>query len=229
MRERATKDDKRKEPNEGWGGAVPGGTATRTGKRPMSATCVGVILVVRQKGGALSAITCGKRQTRWCNVERTPDWPCFLVRATTGGLPSSTAAQEHTVAPHGRLDFIAHGIRRIPRVNSTAHLERNRRAGAGTSRRVCAALVRRTTRALRWVGSAPAANRQQSFIYDPRCDPAMMRCKPKFGSYKQKFGSNDPNFGSNDPNFGLKCDATEPSRVRVRLRMLGAHRLGQLH
>ena len=56
-----------------------------------------------------------------------------------------------------------------------------------------------------------------------------MRYKPKFGSYKPKFGSNDPNFGSNDPNFGLKCDATEPSRVRVRLRTLGAHRLGQLH
>lgn len=72
-------------------------------------------------------------------------------------------------------------------------------------------------------------NSRLSFIYHPRCDPAMMRCKPKFGSYKPKFGSNDPNFGSNDPNFGLKCDATEPSRVRVRLRMLGAHRLGQLH
>ena len=51
MRERATKDDKREEPNEGWGGAVPGGTATRTGKRPTRATCVGVILVVRQKEG----------------------------------------------------------------------------------------------------------------------------------------------------------------------------------
>ena len=64
MRERATNDDKREEPNEGWGGAVPGGTATRTGKRPTRAACVGVILVVRGLWGALSALTCGKRQTR---------------------------------------------------------------------------------------------------------------------------------------------------------------------
>ena len=152
----------------------------------------------------------------WCNVERTPDWPCFLVRATTGGLPSSTAAQEHTVAPHGRLDLIVHGIRRIPpRVNSTAHLERNRRAGAGTSRRVCAALVRRTTRALRRVGSAAAVDSKRSFILHPCCTlGAIPAIKDK------------PKFGSNEPNFGLKGDATEP-RVRVRLRRLGAE--GQLH
>ena len=101
----------------------------------------------------------------WCNVERTPDWPCFLVGPRVD-CPHRQPRKNTRLHCMVVKDFIAHGISRIPRdatsrgmrrgLSGRAHLERNRRAGAGTSRRVCAALVRRTTRALRRVGSAAA-------------------------------------------------------------------------
>ena len=178
MRERAAKDDKREEPNEGWGGAVPGGTATRTGERPTRATCVGVILVVQQKGVRSRRSHVERDRHGWCNVERTPDWPCFLVGPRVD-CPHRQPRKNTRLHRMVVKDFIAHGISRIPwdatsrgmrrGLSGTAHLERNRRAGAGTSRRVCAALVRRTTWALRRVGSAAAVNSQQSFISHPRC------------------------------------------------------------